>query len=140
MANAKDIMSKNPVTFHLDQKFREALEVFQTKKFTSFPVIGSQGEVLGLMTEMAFLRAIVICRDRNTYELSLKDFQMVFEPVQIVSTIDPLESIVTAMTEHPTRRVVVVDEFEKVVGFISPKDLIRVVAPAIIKSPSKLRA
>ena len=62
---AKDIMVKKPLTFHPDRRLLDAVRVLIDQRIPGAPVVDDQGNLLGVLTERAFLETVVFEKERE---------------------------------------------------------------------------
>jgi CBS domain-containing protein len=55
----EQIMTRNPITISLDKTVGEAAEVMLNNKVSGLPVVGENGEVIGIITESDIFRMVV---------------------------------------------------------------------------------
>jgi acetoin utilization protein AcuB len=53
------IMTRDPVTLAPDASVRQAIEVFNTHRISCIPIVGTAGEVVGLLSWRDILRALL---------------------------------------------------------------------------------
>ncbi len=128
MTTAKDVMTPSPVTLDSSASITEAVALFSTKKISSVPVVSSMGEVAGQLTELVLVRALVM------HQLQPDKFSKLAHCADLLAEahfVDPTDSITTVLKtiiKSPTSRVLVRSQGRKVLGIISPKDLLKLLA------------
>lgn len=124
MAKAREIMTPNPLMLGSGTDLNDAVEFFNKYKVSSAPVQNPLGEVLGQLTEFDLVKAVVRCRADSNYckVIHAEEF---FEPVFFVNEGDEIPIVLRMMMKSPTHRVLVKDVKGKIIGIISPKDLLR---------------
>lgn len=124
MAKAKDIMTANPLMLGSGLDLMEAVEFFNKHRVSSAPVQNPVGQILGQLTEMSLVKAVVHSRADNNFKKVIHAEAM-FEPVTVVSDEDPIAVVLKSIVRSSTHRALVKDKKQKIVGIISPKDLLR---------------
>jgi CBS domain-containing protein len=56
IATVKDVMIENPITIRPEATLQEALDTMREKKIGCLPVVNTESELIGVITEMDFLR------------------------------------------------------------------------------------
>lgn len=125
MAVAKDVMTAKILTLESSMDIPDVANFFMEKKVTSMPVLSAQKEVLGLLTEMALVRAIVLNQIQGDKYKKLAHCQDFLEEPCFVSPGDQMAKVISAMLASPSHRAIVINDREEPVGIISPKDLLR---------------
>jgi PAS domain S-box-containing protein len=149
MRTAADLMTPNPKMVQSGASLQEVIELFLDQGITSSPVVNPLGEILGVLSELSLVKAYMIHKaklhknDRVGHHIDLLD------PVAYVNMHAPIIDVLKEMIWAPTHRLLVKGDKEKIVGIISPKDLMRAmigkVNPAqnlkekLIETESKLK-
>jgi predicted transcriptional regulator len=124
MNHAKDLMTKDPIVIQSGWEIREAIHVFQEHNIHSAPVVTPLGEVLGMMTELSLVKASL----RNYLDSGKSEKVVhhsdILEAAFFVNEEDSVGEVVKAMFQAPHHRILVMNKNKKIVGFISPKDII----------------
>lgn len=129
MITAVDIMTPNASTLSESTRPEEAFQLFVSKKITAIPVLKSTGEVAGILTELVMIRIIIEHRQKQIPQ-TLADFSALFYPEKTVLRDATIDKIIKAMVASPTQRVVVKDLGANILGVISPKDILKLLASA----------
>lgn len=124
MADAKSVMTKNPFLLGSGELITDAVEIFNSKNFTTAPVITPLGEVLGQLTDMDLLKALVHNKTQGSKYSKIIHAKEYFDPVFYVHEDDHLREVIREMTKSSTHRVLVKGKRDKIVGIISPKDIL----------------
>ncbi len=117
---AKTIMTRQFVSIELDASADAAMELLLRHQISGLPVVDSQGNLKGVITEFDLLKLLF---DTNQ-SASVADF--LTRDVITVNEDDPLPAVAELFLSTTIRRVPVLRE-GKVVGIISRRDLIRYV-------------
>ncbi len=124
MATANEIMTSNPLMLGSGTDILEAVEFFNKHHITTAPVQNPLGEILGLLTEIDLVKALVHYRAKGDYSKVIHA-QDLFEPVFFVDEYDDVAAVLKSIIRAPSHRVLVKNTKAKIVGIISPKDLLR---------------
>jgi len=121
MFKARDIMNTDIVTVHPDDTVERALTLMLQYRITGLIVAGTDGELLGVVSDYDLLDVVYACdveRDEVRHYMST-DVQQVNEETSWCEVADILRA-------HRIRRLPVTRE-GKVVGIITRHDMIRTV-------------
>ena len=124
MANASDIMTRDPMTVASTTEPEEVLKLFLEKRLTAMPVVNPTGIVLGMLTELILARVVIQNRTQGKKSDKIGSSLSILIPPSFVSKDASLVEVVKAMALSPTQRVLVQDPTGKLVGAISPKDIL----------------
>ena len=139
MNRAKDLMTPKPLTLQSGADLKDAIDLFLFSEIHCAPVITPVGDTLGMMTDHGLVKASLrLYLEAERYE-KLSSHADVLEPCQFVEDDDPIQVVVTAVLKSVTRRVLVLNKQKRLIGIISPKDIVRYVTGEKKKS-SELRA
>ncbi len=127
MLIAKDLMTKDPIVLQSNDDPRAILKIFLEKRLTALPVADQGSNILGILSEMNLVKIMVqFAADGKGKKIG--NYSSLFLPAIFVTESDNLGNVVKAMVGSSTHRVLVRNKMEKVIGIISPKDLLRVLA------------
>lgn len=124
MADAKSVMTKDPFLLGSGESIVDAVEVYNARNFTTAPVITPLGEVLGQLTDMDLLKALVHYKNQGAKYSKVIHAKDYFDPIFYVNEDDHLKEVIRVMTRSSTHRVLVKGKRDKIVGIISPKDIL----------------
>ncbi|NJE00596.1 CBS domain-containing protein [Thermococcus sp. JdF3] len=112
----KTLMTSEPVVIELPATREYALELFRKHKVRSFPVINKNTKALvGIIS----IKRVLLHPDEEQLAMLVK------RDVPAVKPNDDLKKAVRAMLEMDYRRVVVVDEENRVIGVLTVGDIVR---------------
>ncbi len=121
----KDVMTKDVISVTLPNNRRYVLELFKRYGISAVPVL-KDGKVVGIVTRKDILRKI-----------EEDQLAMLMTPNPItVNADDPVERVVEIFVNKPFHRLPVVDNGE-LVGIVTVKDLIKLIADLGINKPVK---
>lgn len=124
MIIAKELMSAPARYLFSSDKLSRALELFESKQFRTLPILDGAGKILGILSESALLRCLIVSKTRQTTDIPLNDFLSHLDRFSAVKESEPIDKVVAVMVKAPNNRVLVTDDQEKLVGIVSPKDVI----------------
>lgn len=125
--SVSDYMSTRLITFHPDQSIMDVVEQLLKHRISGAPVITTQKELCGVISEGDCLKEVVKGKYHN---LPVMDGKVSDHMAKNVITISPDTNIFEAakmFLEKKIRRFPVLDESGKLVGQISQKDIMRAV-------------
>lgn len=122
---ARDVMTPNPICIRADSDVFEAVDFFLKNGVSSAPVTNAAGKVLGQLPELGLMRAFVKRIVQDTPLKRVADFPEQFVHPEFVREKDDLPQVLRSLIHSPLHRVLVNDERERMIGIISPKDVLR---------------
>ena len=123
---ARDMMARKVVTLRPEMAAIEAAEVLIKNGISGAPVVGKEGELLGLLSEFDCLRAVAAAdyeMDRHDARERVGDL-MTREPRTVGPDVDLL-TLAHAFVTQRVRRFPVVDEAGKLLGQVSRRDALK---------------
>ncbi len=125
MRMASDFMTPNPKMIGSGESLLDVIRTFLEQGITSCPIVNPLGEILGVLTELSLVKAYMLHQARFKKEDRVGHHIDLLDPVTYVNPEAPIIEILTAMIMTPTHRLLVKNRHGKIVGIISPKDLMR---------------
>jgi len=133
---AQDIMSSPVVTAQPDQPVKEVAALLAEHGFTSAPVVDDEGHLIGMITEADVLRDRIpvdartrIWRDEDVEQHPAQTVAEVMStPAVAVPPGTDASAVARMMLDDHVRAVPVVDGGRGVVGIVTRRDLLRVIA------------
>jgi len=127
---AGQFMSTPVVTVRDTATLGQAAAEMSTRELKRLPVVGPQGRLVGWISRVDILRAILHQRpagDRQPEPISAGGTiaELMYRDVPTVSADTELEGILLALEQNRRRRAVVVDADQRVLGIITDGDLLR---------------
>ena len=119
------IMSRNVVVMAADTCLRECIQTLLDQRINAFPIVDANGRLAGLVTSTDVFAAL-----RADSDLQQPLLQLATRDVQCIAPTTPIERAVEIMRRRDVKHVVVVDGSQRVVGVVSIKDVLRLVAGA----------
>lgn len=120
MLKAKDMMTKDVITISADATLADTIELLITKEISGMPVVDTNGEMIGIISEKDILN---FAFSGNLHNTKVKD--VMTKDVKSFPPDADVDSIALAIGHHQLRRVPII-EARKVVGIVSRRDIIRV--------------
>ena len=126
-----DIMSKDVITVAEDKPVEDIIELFEKHHFHTYPVLSTDGELIGTIDQNIILEVLMfdrIPRTKHTHLAAVRSLGedaksiMTSHPVTITSDIDLCDAA-DLMLKHHINRACVVDD-GKLVGIVSKRDVI----------------
>ena len=123
----RDYMSTKLININEDQPVYEAIKTLLANSISGAPVINSNGELVGVLSEKDCLRIFANGSFHNLPASNVVDYMS-----KIVTTINPETDVFTAadiFLKHTFRRLPVLDG-DGLVGIISRRDILKAVQDA----------
>lgn len=137
--HVRDVMTVDPVTVTPATPLKELVDILVEHRISAVPVLGMQGKVLGLVAETDLLRKEELKRDpdvrhsRHMTYRARRDMATAETAGELMSThpVTARADMTVAeaarlMDRHQVTCLPVVDDEEKLLGVVSPRDLLRV--------------
>lgn len=121
----RDIMTRNPATCTWDTKIQEVAKMMADRDCGAIPVVGSNGQnnkPIGIITDRD-ITVRLVAKGQNPLDKTAGDAMT--ESTVTVREGDDLEQAALRMEENQVRRIVVVDNNNKIVGICAQADLAR---------------
>lgn len=122
MLKAKDIMTTSVTTISPDATIYDAVSLLYNKRISGLPVVDSEKKLVGIITENDVLNLVFSGNARTT-----KVSDIMTRNVLSFSPETEVDKISLAISEKKYRRVVIVDEQNKVIGIVSRHDIIKII-------------
>jgi CBS domain-containing protein len=128
---AADLMTPNPVTLRANTTLAQAAAVMADRHLKRLPVVDDQGQLVGMVSRSDLLKTVAEgLRQRPAEPLQLPVGapatvgEMMLREVPTVHRDTPLAETLDRLLETDKRRVVVVDDDNRVVGIITDGDVV----------------
>lgn len=125
MQSARTIMTADPYFLQSGMTLKEAVQALVEKGYSSAPVINPLGDVMGIFSEIALIRALILHKVKSTNEDKVAHYQELFDPITYVDETSDIPSVMRAVLQSSVRRVLVRGPKGNVVGIVSPKDILK---------------
>jgi CBS domain-containing protein len=144
-----DVMSRDPIMVKPQTPIKEAIKILAEQRISGLPVVDDAGSLVGVISEtdllwqetgveppvyIMFLDSVIFLENpaRHEQELHKALGQTVGEvmstnPVTVESA-QPLRKAAKLMQEKSIRRLAVVNDQGKVIGILTPGDIVRAMA------------
>jgi CBS domain-containing protein len=144
-----DVMSRDPIMVKPQTPIKEAIKILAEQRISGLPVVDDAGSLVGVISEtdllwqetgveppvyIMFLDSVIFLENpaRHEQELHKALGQTVGEvmstnPVTVESA-QPLRKAAKLMQEKSIRRLAVVNDQRKVIGILTPGDIVRAMA------------
>jgi len=115
-------MSKKVIAVHQDTTAIELAKILYENRISGVPVVDENGYLVGVVSERDLLN-IIFSGNISTTKISEI---MTKNPISFTPETD-LDKISLTISEHGFRRVIIVDNENRVIGIVSRHDIIRIV-------------
>ena len=119
MLTASAIMTEKVVTISPESSIQEAIELLLSQGISGLPVVDSEGQLIGIVTEFALL---AIAYDETVRNDTVA--QHMTTDLFTVEASDPINKVADLCIAHRVRRVPVVSG-GRLVGLISRRDVLK---------------
>ncbi len=143
---AKDIMTNNVVTVTEENTVKEVLEILLENRISGVPVINSDNEVIGIVSEadliyrdrdislpayVSLLEGFIMLESMKKFEDKLRK-KVAYKVKDVMTSLvvkvnenEDVHKIANIMLEKKINRVPVVDDDEKLVGIITRSNILK---------------
>ncbi|TVQ41027.1 MAG: CBS domain-containing protein [Wenzhouxiangella sp.] len=122
-----DYIHKNPAKALADDRLFDAIDLITDNRLTGVCVVTEKEELVGILSEMDCLRAVIAATYNDTADVGrVSDFMT--RGVQTCQLHDNVVDVANDMVAKGHRRRPVVDENGKLIGQISCRQILRVVS------------
>ena len=147
--SVRDIMTSDVVTVRPDASLADAAKLLLAFKISGLPVVDSNGQLVGIVTEADFLSALGIPSHHPTHSV-WQTLESIFNssPVKFlipntvadimskntvtINSKKTLNDVIDTMKRHHVKRLVVVSEHSKVMGIITRSNLVNVILQQVL--------
>lgn len=119
-----DFMSSELITFTKETPIEAAIETFLTKKISGAPVVDSDGNIVGILSEKDCLKRFFESSYYNNPGGYVKEYMST--EVTSISLHDPLSNVAEKFIQTRFKRFPVLDG-NKLVGQISRRDILKAI-------------
>ena len=117
---ARDVMNDRVVVAAVGAKGGDIASELLSGRYSGLPVLGTNGKVLGIVTELDLLKIIADGKDPRTMTVE----QIMTQPAVCALDDEEIQLVITKMARHNIRRLPVVREDGKLVGIIARTDIL----------------
>lgn len=118
--SVKDIMRTEVVTASAEASIKDVAKIMSEKNIGSVLIVDESNRVIGIFTERDLVKVVALGIDINTPIKSV----MTTNVISAYPT-DNIAAIAIKMLEKGVRRMPVVDEYNRLLGIISIRDVLR---------------
>lgn len=129
------VMTATPTTVGADTGVKQALQLLDTARVTSLPVVDGAGRIAGIVSEADLIRDLVAPdQRRSTRPVAQRDqlprrvSDVMTREVVTVRPDDDLSVVVDTVTSTGVKSLPVVDDDRRCVGIVSRRDVVRMLA------------
>ena len=108
-----EVMTKNPITCFVPSSVEKAVKILTKKNITVMPIVDSEGKYAGVLSRRDIFK--------NVEETQTAIVMRTPEPIRET---DPISKAAKEMVKEGKRHLVVVNESRKVVGIVTPQNLL----------------
>jgi CBS domain-containing protein len=116
-----ELMTEAVRTCAPNDTLRTAAQIMWEQDCGSVPVVGDEGQIVGMITDRDICMAAYL-RGQRLHECTVGDIMAT--PAVACRPGDSIEKAETTMREHQVRRVPIIDEGGRVTGILSMNDLV----------------
>jgi CBS domain-containing protein len=124
----RDFMVPKPVVFTPEMGLLDAVSVLVDKRISGAPVVDERGNLVGILTERDFLKAVVVAGYHGERGGRVADFMN--REVQVVHANDSVLDVATRFVQTKYRRFPVIED-NRIVGMVARRDVLRAVIRAL---------
>jgi len=125
------IMSKNLVTAHWTEELNSAYNKMRRLGVRHLPVVADQGEIIGIISDRDFQRAMTYDESQPSYCLKaefannslVRDFMS--QPVVTVNDHMDVKTVAHLMIEKKISAVLVINRLNRAIGIVTHEDLLK---------------
>jgi acetoin utilization protein AcuB len=127
----EDLMSKNVITVHLDDRLTKVKELFEENSFHHLMVLNDEGELAGVISTRDYAKAIhpnvdtPSATSKDLASLNKRVHQIVRRRVISVAADAALSSAIKLFYEKKISCLPVLDDKKHVIGVLSWRDVFR---------------
>ena len=118
----RDFMTTNPVVFTRETRLLDAVHTLVDKRISGAPVVDERGNLVGVLSERDFLKAVVVAGYHGERSGRVGDFMST--KVEAVHADDSLLEVASHFVRTKYRRFPVIDD-NRVVGLVARRDALR---------------
>ncbi|MGB8224638.1 MAG: CBS domain-containing protein [Polyangiales bacterium] len=120
----RDFMVPKPVVFTRDTDLLDAVCVLIDRRISGAPVVDERGNLVGVLTERDFLRAVLVAGYHGEIGGRVEDYMTT--EVRAVNADDSLLDVAALFIETKHRRYPVMED-NRIVGLVARRDVLRAV-------------
>jgi acetoin utilization protein AcuB len=127
----RDLMSKNVISVHIDDRLIKVKELFEKNSFHHLMVINDREELVGVISDRDYTKAIHPNIDmpsattKDLASLNKRVHQILTRDIICTAEITPLRDVIKLFYENKISCLPVVDIKKKPIGVVSWRDLLK---------------
>lgn len=130
MRLAKDLMTAKPMVLQSGAEVSEALTLFNEHSVHFVPIVTPMQEVLGLLSDFALAKACLLNYMSPQKSNKIISHKELLTEASYVDENETLEVVMRHLSKAPSNRLLVMNKQKRLVGVISPKDILRFLSGA----------
>jgi CBS domain-containing protein len=144
-----DVMTPDPILVNPQTSIKEAIKILAEQRISGLPVVDDSGKLVGIISEtdllwqetgvepplyITFLDSVIYLENPARHEKELHKAlgqtvgEVMSDAPATVKADQPLREAAKLMQEKAIRRLAVTDDVGKVIGIITPGDIVRTMA------------
>ncbi|WP_295747855.1 CBS domain-containing protein [Undibacterium sp.] len=124
--HARQIMQTKVISVNVDDTVAAAWKLMRESGIHQAPVFNSAAKLIGVVSERDLLTSLNLSQDVPTQVLERRVSDVMRSPVVASAPLTDIRRIARVMLEYEIDGVPILDESERLVGFISRSDMLRV--------------
>lgn len=140
MSSVSEIMSTNnivTISANSEKNAQDAANLMVKNKVGSVIVIDNRGEPLGIITERDIVKRICI---QNVIASKITVDEIMSSPVMTIMSYDSVDTASRVMTKNRIKRLVVLEEDNRITGLLSVTDIMRHLAKILLDDYNRYRS
>ncbi len=121
---AQHVMSHPAITISPSAVLQEAIDMLDAYRFKRLPVVDESGHLLGMITRCDILREIASSGEQTIPNPDARVDEVDQERVIPVMEDASISAVIQLMREHAQKRLVVVDDVNRVIGILTERDIL----------------
>lgn len=120
-------MTKDPIVVPISNEVLKTIDLFLESGITSAPVVDNFGKLAGMVTEISLITSFFRVETRKDGKNKIVHHADLLDPIEAIRETDTITDTIRKMVTGKNHRVVVLDKHDKIIGIVSPKDILRAV-------------
>jgi len=124
--HARQIMQTKVISVNANDAVSDAWELMRASGIHQAPVFNDEAKLIGIVSERDLLTSLNITQNGLTHVIDRRVSDVMRSPVVASSPLTDIRRIARVMLDFEVDGVPILDESERLVGFISRSDMLRV--------------
>jgi acetoin utilization protein AcuB len=124
--HARQIMQTKVISVNANDAVSDAWELMRANGIHQAPVFNDEAKLIGIVSERDLLTSLNITKNELTHVTDRRVSDVMRSPVVASSPLTDIRRIARVMLDFEVDGVPILDESERLVGFISRSDMLRV--------------